>query len=268
MADTTGVTELVALGMTQYEAKGYLALIGRGDATPAEISRLAGIPRQRVYDVLASLAERLVVRQVEGSTQRYRALPPDQVTERLLAVRRRQLDQVAEDASTLVDKLLPQFLNGQQRNEPLDYVEVLRDRRHAVERIAELWDKADEEILSFVRPPYIAPPTAAEVSLPGAPVQRAMYETSLLDNAGLLEALAAYAKQGEEIRLVDKLPLKLTIVDSRAVAFNMPDPVEGHDLITTLVVHHPMLAATLKLAFDSVWATGMTLEAARAAHEG
>ena len=67
----------MALGMTKYEAKGYLALIGRGEATPAEISRLAGIPRQRVYDVLSSLAERLVVRQVEGSTQRYRALPPD-----------------------------------------------------------------------------------------------------------------------------------------------------------------------------------------------
>jgi HTH-type transcriptional regulator, sugar sensing transcriptional regulator len=268
MADTTGVAELVALGMTQYEAKGYLALIGRGEATPAEISRLAGIPRQRVYDVLASLAERLVVRQVEGSTQRYRALPPDQVTERLLAVRRRQLDQVAEEANTLVDKLLPQFISGQQRDEPLDYVEVLRDRRHAVERIAELWDKADAEILSFVCPPYIAPPTAAEVSLPKAPVQRAMYELSLLDNPGLLDVITAYARQGEEIRLVTKLPLKLTIVDSRAVAFNMPDPVEGHDLITTLVVHHPMLAETLRLAFDTMWATGNTLDGAMASHQG
>ena len=266
MAEPTGVSELVALGMTKYEAKGYLALIGRGEATPAEISRLAGIPRQRVYDVLSSLAERLVVRQVEGSTQRYRALPPDQVTERLLAVRRRDLEQIAEQANTLVDTLLPQFLSGQHRDEPLDYVEVLRDRRHAVERIAELWDKASDEILSFVCPPYIAPPTAAEVSLPAAPTQRALYETSLLEIPSLVEVVKASAAQGEEIRLVPKLPLKLTIVDSRAVAFNMPDPVEGHDLITTLVVHHPMLAATLKLAFDTMWATGETLDSALAGH--
>lgn len=262
MAEPRGVSELVALGMTQYEAKGYLALIGRGEATPAEISRLAGIPRQRVYDVLASLAERVVVRQVEGTTQRYRALPPDQVAERLLAVRRRQLDQVAEEAAALVDQLLPQFHNGQQRNEPLDYVEVLRDRRHAVERIEELWDKASDEILSFVRPPYIAPPAAADVSLPAAPRQRAIYETSLLEIPALVDVVRASSEQGEEVRLTDRLPLKLTIVDSRAVAFNMPDPVEGHDLVTTLVVHHPMLAETLKIAFDTVWATGRTLDEA------
>ena len=48
-------------------------------------------------------------------------------------------------------------------------------------------------------------------------------------------------------------------------AFNMPDPVEGHDLVTTLVVHHPMLAETLKIAFDTMWATGRTLDEALAA---
>jgi sugar-specific transcriptional regulator TrmB len=268
MADSTGVSELVALGMTQYEAKGYLALIGRGEATPAEISRLAGIPRQRVYDVLGSLAERLVVRQVEGTTQRYRALPPDQVTERLLAVRRRELEQVADDAGALVDRLLPQFLNGQLRDEPLDYIEVLRDRRHAVERVEELWNQSREEILAFVRPPYIAPPTAAEVPRRTATVQRALYESSLLDVPELVDVVKATAGQGEEIRIVDRLPLKLTIIDSTAVAFNMPDPVEGHDLITTLVVHHPMLAETLKLAFETVWAAGLPLDSALAAHDG
>ena len=107
---------------------------------------------------------------------------------------------------------------------------------------------------------------AADVSLPAAPTQRALYETSLLEIPSLVEVVKASAAQGEEIRLVPKLPLKLTIVDSRAVAFNMPDPVEGHDLITTLVVHHPMLAATLKLAFDTMWASGETLDSALAGH--
>ena len=141
--DEATVSQLVELGLTQYEARGYLALIGRGDATPAEIARLGRIPRPRSYDVLASLAERGFVATVPGGAGlRYRAKPPDQVFDSLLAVRRQELDRLTARATKLATDLQPRFLQGQHRGEPLDYVEVLRDPAHAVQRISQLWAKS------------------------------------------------------------------------------------------------------------------------------
>jgi HTH-type transcriptional regulator, sugar sensing transcriptional regulator len=52
------VSTLSDLGLTNYEAKVYLALTRRGSSTAAETARVAGIPRQRIYDVLSSLVTR------------------------------------------------------------------------------------------------------------------------------------------------------------------------------------------------------------------
>ena len=52
------VAELTQLGLTTYEAKAYVALLGRDSFTAAQVSRQAGLPRQRIYDVLGSLVEK------------------------------------------------------------------------------------------------------------------------------------------------------------------------------------------------------------------
>src|SRR5699024_8215296 len=133
--DKAAINELVELGLTRYEAQGYLALIGRGDATPAETARRGPIPRPRAYAVLSSLAHRRFVAATPCCPSlRYRAEPPDQVRDTLLAVRRHELDRLAERSHKLAVDLQPRFLEGQGRGEPLDYVEVLRDPAHAVQR--------------------------------------------------------------------------------------------------------------------------------------
>lgn len=259
------VARLVELGLTRYEAKGYLALLGRGEATPAEIARLAAIPRQRVYDVLTSLSERAMVAGVPGRALRYRAQPPDQVLDRLLAVRRRELERLASATAGLSERLSTRFVDGQGHLQPLDYVEVLRDREHAVQRIDQLWAKAEQEVLTFVSPPYLAPPAPEDATVPTVVSKRAVYEHSLLDDLELARLVQTYAQLGEEIRLVRALPMKLTVVDGHSVAFNMPDPVQGEDSMTTLVVHHEKLAATLKVAFEAVWAQAQPLDEVLAA---
>jgi sugar-specific transcriptional regulator TrmB len=63
------------LGLSGYEARVYLALLSRGRMRPIEAAREAGIPVQRVYDVLRRLEEKgLVVSDAEGA---YRAADPE-----------------------------------------------------------------------------------------------------------------------------------------------------------------------------------------------
>ncbi len=58
MDDRATVDRLVRLGLTTYEARAYVTLVRRDSFTAAQIARTAGLPRQRIYDVLASLVEK------------------------------------------------------------------------------------------------------------------------------------------------------------------------------------------------------------------
>jgi hypothetical protein len=72
------VASLALLGLTSYEAQAYLALLGRPRLSPAEVAALAKIPRQRVYDVLESLAGKGLCLVREESPKSYAALEPGQ----------------------------------------------------------------------------------------------------------------------------------------------------------------------------------------------
>jgi HTH-type transcriptional regulator, sugar sensing transcriptional regulator len=50
------------------------------------------------------------------------------------------------------------------------------------------------------------------------------------------------------------------IIDERIVMFGMEDPVSGASELTIMVIEHPELARLLKIAFDTVWRQGMTLD--------
>src|SRR5262249_30148809 len=75
---------LVQLGLTSYESKAYLALMRRDSATAADVARLARVPRQRIYDVLATLVQKGLVSQRPGQPAKYSAVSPEFAVERLL----------------------------------------------------------------------------------------------------------------------------------------------------------------------------------------
>jgi sugar-specific transcriptional regulator TrmB len=76
------------LGLTSYEAKAYLALIRRDSSTAAQASRLAEVPRQRIYDVLASLVEKGFASSRPGAVVKYAAVAPELAVDALVARRR------------------------------------------------------------------------------------------------------------------------------------------------------------------------------------
>jgi Cd2+/Zn2+-exporting ATPase len=80
---TTLIEQLMALGMTEYEAKVYLALLGEHPATGYQLSREAGIPRSMVYEALGRLETRgAVLKTPEEKATLYRPVPPDTLLER------------------------------------------------------------------------------------------------------------------------------------------------------------------------------------------
>ena len=178
------VEQLTRLGLTKYEAKAYLALIRRGSSTAAEVARIAGVPRQRIYDVLASLVERGLASTRPGRVVNYVASPPDTAIERLVSDHKQAVDELERGANAMIRQLAPAFKEGQGVTDPLDYIEVLRDRGAINDRFADLQENIKDEILVFTKPPYATP---VEEEVKGVEVAqthsaRSIYELSIFDD--------------------------------------------------------------------------------------
>ena len=70
------ILQLKQLGLTEYEAKVYIALVQESPANAAQISKLSTVPRARVYGTLDALVEKgIVLKENAEKTAIYRALP-------------------------------------------------------------------------------------------------------------------------------------------------------------------------------------------------
>jgi sugar-specific transcriptional regulator TrmB len=264
VAEELRVERLTRLGLTSYEARAYIALLRRDTLTAAETARLGGLPRQRVYDVLSSLVEKGLASTRPGRAVKYSATAPEQALERLLATHRLQLTDLERDTLTLIEELMPAYRAGQEHTDPLEYIEVLRDRKAINERFSELEAGIKNEILVFTKPPYATPiqEDTGGLEVVRSHRARSVYEFSAFDDRAFADAVRRYVDAGEDARFVPSLPLKLVIIDEQIVMFGIEDPVAGRAVLTMIVVDHPSLARLLKIAFDAVWETGLTFDEA------
>jgi sugar-specific transcriptional regulator TrmB len=247
---------LVNLGLTRYEASAYVALTRRGSATGAEVARLAGLPRQRIYDVLDGLVGRGLAILEPGRPTRYRAVAPKDAVAGLLAERRASFERLERDAADAVALLTPAYSDGRNANDPLNYIEVLREPAAIGKRFGELQAAAEQEILVFTKPPYVVEPpenVAGRELLARGVSARSVYERAVYENAAVVDAVRSFVAAGEEARVVDELPLKLVVIDTRVSLFTLEDPVAGPSDLTILIVEHPGLARLLRLAFEHAW---------------
>jgi sugar-specific transcriptional regulator TrmB len=83
------VTELMELGISEYEAKVYLSLLRDSPSTAYEIGKTSGVPTSKVYEVLKKLVDKDVVSIVGNEkTKKYIPLEPDD----LLNMHRRMIE--------------------------------------------------------------------------------------------------------------------------------------------------------------------------------
>jgi sugar-specific transcriptional regulator TrmB len=88
------VGHLMKLGLTEYEARVYIATVALGEGTIKAISAESGVPRSRTYDVLERLAEKGMVEAGSSSPRCYRANEPITVSNKLMEDLRRNSDEI------------------------------------------------------------------------------------------------------------------------------------------------------------------------------
>ena len=137
---------LERLGMTQYEAKVYLALLSEHPATAYTISRNSGVPHSRVYEVARRLIAKDLVIQADTDPERFSPIPPDDLIDKLVM----DHDQAVEGLRDQLERV-----SFQSDFEPVWTVpgrdEVLEKAREIINTATEriyigIWDEEMEEL--------------------------------------------------------------------------------------------------------------------------
>ena len=118
------------VGLTQYEARAYIALVARGLGDAATLATAAGIPRTSAYKVLESLAEKGYAKPTGGKPILFRPTPPLDVAETLKSA----VQEVFEKLATLHRVVA-------EHGEP-QLVYLLSGREKVLQKIGELLDQS------------------------------------------------------------------------------------------------------------------------------
>lgn len=82
MVVNTITEKLVYIGFSEYEARAYVALLGKNPATPYELARASGIPTSKIYGVISRLLEKGMVSAMnESKKKRYVPIEPEEFLE-------------------------------------------------------------------------------------------------------------------------------------------------------------------------------------------
>ena len=130
------------LGLTDYEARTYTALVSTESSTAGELSELANVPYSRIYDILSRLERRGWVEVQSGRPTRYRARAPAEVVRLLKTEQERRLKEIGEE---IVNELEPLYERKAEAKRP--DIWIIRGGGNLLAKAGEMLARAQVEAL-------------------------------------------------------------------------------------------------------------------------
>jgi sugar-specific transcriptional regulator TrmB len=164
---------LEAIGFSEYEAKSYLALLRESPVTGYQLSKLSGVPRSMIYEVMGKLVARGAVLTVRtrGSTQ-YAPLPAAEF-----------FDQQHREHEQLIDALKDD-LAALGKAPDLDYVWNIEGSDNIMAKAVEMIEQAAERTYVALLPATLQTLKAALLEAIRRGVRVVVYTTSEVELAG------------------------------------------------------------------------------------
>lgn len=252
-------SQLIELGLTPTEAQVYLALIRNGPSGASTIAAATGLARTAVYPALGSLGDKGLIDAGEGYGSRFAAVSPEQALPSLISPDREALAHREQLTREVVQKIAA-FVSEAGEAAPEELVQVIRNQRAVGDRFDRSRLEAEKSIEIFCKAPIFArtgDPVQEKVLRRGVAI-RGVYEEAVLRDPAIRPYLLTWLAQGEDTRVYrGELPQKLAIFDRRSVL--IPPPRMPNAEMKSLFIHHPQLASSLGLLFDSFWERSIPL---------
>jgi len=240
------VRGLKDFGLSEYEAKAYLALRLHGSLTASGVAEKSRIPQSKVYGILRSVSKKFLTESWNGKPLKFKAIEPSIGLKKILERRKMRIENLREKSEIILDQIKP--LKGfETENFGLW---SSSGKLACMEKAAEMLNRAEKfgfaTTSRFSRYP---PLDNAYVSAFKKGVKIKMLGTSRLDHARKARAMW-YVKHGAEIRILEmNIHPILGIIDNKEVSFRL-DNSETPDMIWS---NNPALINVFKIYFEELW---------------
>jgi len=261
------IKSLKQIGFSDSASKIYLLLLQKSNCTASEISRMTGISRSKTYEYLNRLVSKGMCIEILGSVKKYASTNPTTAFKDMKQKLKLGYEKDKTVILNLSEILLPLYNTQNTYTDPLDYIQVIREKKSIIKKFETLEKQAEKEILSLVKAPLAMdltkPHNLTEYSSLKKGVSiKTIYNTEDMNIPLLVESIETFEKAGEQVRVVDKFPIpfKIFIFDGKVVMFSLEDKIVSNSNLTALIIEHLDLAKGLKEVFNIYWNNSLTWE--------
>lgn len=255
------------LGLTERESKVYITLLSKKSFTSSELQKIAGIPRTKIYEVLFKMVDKgLCVERRIGKVKYYEAIEPKKALHKMLDEYKTNYHAELEKKNELADNLTKLFNPVFEKNKtfinPLEFVEVVKDKEQAQKKILEAFREAKSEVLFLIKGPYVCDTNMRaneqlkeERNMLKRGVKcRKIYESHELDEAGaLITQFKSLAKLGSQLKTIETIPIKMVVIDERLVIFPLQDTLSSINELTIISIEHKEMVHACRILFTFLW---------------
>lgn len=287
MTNQNLIDEIKRLGLSEYEAKCYLALFERESLSVGEISKLTGIARPNAYEAMEKLLMKGLSVSLPGRIKKFTASAPELLRDKVLDIVDNSLDvelseleqkkkevlerkkTIYDGLDTVINRLDTLFRANCSNGDPLEYMEVIKNPVQVHHRVLELLGNSQKEMIGFTKPPYAFASQSLkkmrsnfneQIKCLNDAVQRGLIMRNIYELPENKSELVGWYNNvcegynaAVEDRAIARLPLKMTVFDRRFVIYQLEDPVERKPSLTSLITEHPALAEGFAGMFEYYW---------------
>ena len=257
------------IGLTEREAKVYITLLSGRMFTVMELQEAVNIPRTKIYEVLNKLVSRnICIEKKLGRNKLYEAVEPKVAMERVLDSYKKDLQRKEELIKQVSDVFTPIFKNSKSIINPLEFIDVMKDKTQIHKRYTACVRSTKREMLTFNKGPY-ACDTSDRLGeqedeefklLKRGGSCKDIYEYKELKEVNwLLNSVKKSLKLGQQARVVERLPIKMLVFDQEKVMFALEQPVPVSNELTMIYIEHKQLAEACSMLFYYLWDQGQDI---------
>ncbi|HWG90303.1 MAG TPA: helix-turn-helix domain-containing protein [Candidatus Thermoplasmatota archaeon] len=138
------VAKMQEYGLTEYEARTYLALLDLGVASARDIANLSRVPRTKIYSVLDDLHQKQLAEIIPERPKKYEGIPFDQYLKSFEREYHSKLKKIEEDK-----KFLASPVAAAAPGDKAGSFNVLKGRKNVLNRKHEMLARAELEVIEM-----------------------------------------------------------------------------------------------------------------------
>ncbi|MFB6191045.1 MAG: TrmB family transcriptional regulator [Candidatus Nanohaloarchaea archaeon] len=242
-------------GLTEYEARVYVALLRYGSMEGPAVAEKAEVPKTRVYDSLRSLAEKGLASKVQERPMKFSPIEPEKGLDPLY---RKKVDNLEHKRNRAMEVL--EGIEGEREIEESieSKVDIVLGEEKMFEQLTGRIGDAKDELLLFVIGRKTPKKTEAAV---GRAVKNGI-DVKIVTARYDEENADFYDRGGElgvDVRYYDTEPgYAFGVIDRETVMLNITDEeVQGERM--TIFLESEGLAGALSDYFEGIWDSAMDI---------